>query len=266
MLAAQYPVLRGWAWVAVANRAASTLTVIALFALGVQLHGTGEISVGASRKFRRLRAHDDRAHGAAGGLHLGAVLPGSGARELLRGAWTRSGHLHELPDATALRNVRGAVAFEGVTFGYEAAHPVLHELSFSVEPGSMVAVVGPTGAGKTTALSLLYRAYDPGDGRITIDGVDIRSVTLDSLRAHIAVVFQNPGLLYRSIADNLRIGKPDASDAELEAAALAAEAHHFVVGSRRAMPHSSPRTASRCPAGSDSACRSPAPCSRTPRS
>jgi len=90
--------------------------------------------------------------------------------------------------------------------------------------------VGPTGAGKTTALSLLYRAYDPGVGRITIDGIDIRSVTLDSLRAHIAVVFQNPGLLYRSIADNLRIGKPDASAAELQAAALAAEAHHFVVG------------------------------------
>ena len=80
-----------------------------------------------------------------------------------------------------------------------------------------LAIVGPTGAGKTTALSLLYRAYDPAGGRITIDGIDIRSVTLTSLRAHIAVVFQNPGLLYRSIAENLRIGKPDASDEDLEA-------------------------------------------------
>jgi len=91
-------------------------------------------------------------------------------------------------------------------------------------------IVGPTGAGKTTALSLIYRAYDPASGRITVDGVDIRSVSLSSLRAHIAVVFQNPGLLYRTIAENLRIGKPDASDAELEAAARAAEAHHFVRG------------------------------------
>jgi len=84
------------------------------------------------------------------------------------------------------------------------------------------------GAGKTTALSLLYRAYDPSSGRITIDGIDIRTATLTSLRSHIAVVFQNPGLLYRSIAENLRIGKPDASDAELETAARAAEAHYFV--------------------------------------
>jgi len=107
---------------------------------------------------------------------------------------------------------------------------VLRDLSFRVSAGSTVAIVGPTGAGKTTALSLIYRAYDPTAGRITVDGVDIRTVSLASLRAQIAVVFQNPGLLYRSIADNLRIGKPDASDAELEAAARAAEAHHFVSG------------------------------------
>jgi len=120
------------------------------------------------------------------------------------------------------------VAFENVWFGYDDAQPVLRDLSFRVPGGSTVAVVGPTGAGKTTALSLLYRAYDPTRGCIRIDGVDIRTVSLASLRAQIAVVFQNPGLLYRSIAENLRIGKPDASDAELEAAAMAAEAHHFV--------------------------------------
>jgi ATP-binding cassette subfamily B protein len=139
----------------------------------------------------------------------------------------RSG-LREEPGAPDLKDVRGEVVFENVSFGYDAAHPVLKGLTFKVPAGSTTAVVGSTGAGKTTALSLLYRAYDPANGRITIDGVDIRTVSLSSLRAHIAVVFQNPGLLYRSIAENLRIGKPDASYAELEAAARAAEAHHFV--------------------------------------
>jgi ABC-type multidrug transport system fused ATPase/permease subunit len=129
-----------------------------------------------------------------------------------------------------LQNVRGEVAFEHVWFGYDAAHPVLRHLDFRIAAGSTVAVVGPTGARKTTALSLLFRGYDPASGRITIDGIDIRTVSLASLRAHIAVVFQNPGLLYRTVAENLRVGKPEATDAELEAAAIAAEAHHFVAG------------------------------------
>jgi ABC-type multidrug transport system fused ATPase/permease subunit len=125
--------------------------------------------------------------------------------------------------------VRGEVAFEDVSFGYEAARPALRGLSFRVRAGGTVALVGPTGAGKTTALSLLYRAYDPRGGRITIDGTDIREVSLESLRKHIAVVFQDPGLFYRSIADNLRIGDPDATNEELERAASAAEAHQFIV-------------------------------------
>jgi ATP-binding cassette subfamily B protein len=98
-----------------------------------------------------------------------------------------------------------------------------------VRAGGTVALVGPTGAGKTTALSLLYRAYDPSEGRITIDGIDIREVSLESLRRHIAVVFQDPGLFYRSIADNLRIGDPDATHEEIEEAAAAAEAHAFII-------------------------------------
>jgi len=227
ILAAQYPVLRGWAWISVANRAASTLTVIALFALGVQLHGRGEISVGAIVSF------------------VGFAMMMIGRMEQLAGFISElffytpalanffdvldtRGGLHEVPGAPHLRNVRGAVAFENVSFGYDPNNRVLKDVSFQVAAGSTVAVVGPTGAGKTTALSLLYRAYDPTSGRITIDGINIRSVTLSSLRAQIAVVFQNPGLLYRSIAENLRIGKPDASEAELEAAAVAAEAHRFV--------------------------------------
>src|SRR5262249_54854412 len=137
--------------------------------------------------------------------------------------------LHE-PDGTAdMPPVRGHVVFEHVSFGYDVSHPALRDMSFDVPAGSTVALVGPTGAGKTTALSLLYRTYDPSAGRILVDGIDIRTVSLNSLRNNIAVVFQDPGLLYRSIADNLRVGDPDASQAELEAAARAAEAHDFIV-------------------------------------
>jgi glucan exporter ATP-binding protein len=228
-LEAQYPVLRGWAWIAVANRAASTLTVIGLFTLGVRLHGRGEISVGAIVSF------------------VGFAMMMIGRMEQLAAFISElffqtpqlmnffeildaRGGPQELPGAPELRDVRGTVAFDEVCFGYDPAHLVLRDLSFEVPAGSTVAIVGPTGAGKTTALSLLYRAYDPTGGRITIDGVDIRGVSLASLRAQVAVVFQNPGLLYRSIADNLRVGKPDASDSELEAAATAAEAHEFVLG------------------------------------
>lgn len=102
-------------------------------------------------------------------------------------------------------------------------------MNFRAAAGTTVALVGPTGAGKTTALSLLYRAYDPTCGRITVDGVDIRTVGLDSLRRQIAVVFQDPGLLYRSIADNIRLGNPSATQEQLERTARAAEAHDFII-------------------------------------
>lgn len=227
VLTAQYPVLRGWAWVAVANRAASTLTVIGIFAFGVQLHGKGEISVGAIVSFVGFAMMMIGRLEQLAGFISELFFQAPGLANFFEVLDARSG-LKELPGAPDLRDVRGEVVFENVSFGYEASHSVLKNLDFRVAAGSTVAIVGPTGAGKTTALSLLYRAYDPAKGRITIDGVDIRTVSLSSLRAHIAVVFQNPGLLYRSIAENLRIGKPDATDAELEAAALAAEAHHFV--------------------------------------
>ncbi|HEY1492505.1 MAG TPA: glucan ABC transporter ATP-binding protein/ permease, partial [Steroidobacteraceae bacterium] len=227
VLGAQYPVLRGWAWVSVANRAASTLTVIGIFALGVQLHGRGQISVGEIVSFVGFAMMMIGRMEQLAGFISELFFQGPALANFFEVLDARSA-MHELPGAAPLRAVRGEVAFEDVYFSYERGPDVIKGLSVRVPAGSTVAVVGPTGAGKTTALSLLYRAYDPSRGRITIDGIDIRTVSLTSLREHIAVVFQNPGLLYRSIAENLRIGKPDASDAELEAAALAAEAHHFV--------------------------------------
>jgi ATP-binding cassette subfamily B protein len=228
VLKAQYPVLRGWAWLTVANRASSTLTVVAIFALGASLNGKGEVSVGGIVSFvgfammliGRLEQFASFISGLFFQTHsLSDFFAVLDTKEVLQ----------EKPGAPDLPAVKGDVVFEDVSFGYEVTHPALKHLSFSAKAGSTVALVGPTGAGKTTALSLLYRAYDPSAGRITIDGVDIRDVSLNSLRRHIAVVFQDPGLFYRSIADNLRIGKPDATQAELEAAAQAAEAHHFII-------------------------------------
>lgn len=227
VLAAQYPVLRGWAWVSVANHSASTLTVIGIFVLGVQLHGKGEITVGAIVSFVGFAMMMIGRMEQLAGFISDLFFQAPSLANFFEVLETR-GLLHEDPGAPDLKVDKGNVAFENVSFGYDSAHPVIKDLSFVVPAGSTVAFVGPTGAGKTTALSLLYRAYDPTAGRITIDGTDIRAVNLTSLRSKIAVVFQNPGLLYRTIAENLRIGKPDASDAELEAAARAAEAHQFV--------------------------------------
>ena len=228
VLAAQYPVLSGWAWLAVANRTASTLTVVAIFALGSALHGHGEVSVGTIVSFvgfaLMLIGRLDQFSNFISGLFFQAPSLGDFFAVLDTPAAIRS-HGVDPP----LPAIKGAVAFEHVSFSYQAGQIALHDVSFSVPAGATVALVGPTGAGKTTALGLLYRAYDPTAGRITIDGIDIKTVDVNSLRENIAVVFQDPGLFYRSIADNLRIGKPDATVSELENAARAAQAHDFIV-------------------------------------
>ncbi|MEO5558571.1 MAG: ATP-binding cassette domain-containing protein, partial [Dokdonella sp.] len=227
-LAAQYPVLRGWAWLAVANRAASTLTIVAIFALGTSLNIKGEVTVGAIVSFvgfaMMLIGRLEQFASFISGLFFQTHSLGDFFAVLDTPAT-----LHEKPGTPDLPPLRGEVEFENVSFGYDISHPALKHLTFKVRAGGTVALVGPTGAGKTTALSLLYRAYDPSGGRILVDGIDIHGVSLNSLRRNIAVVFQDPGLFYRSIADNLRMGDPDATQEELEAAARAAEAHNFIV-------------------------------------
>jgi ATP-binding cassette, subfamily B, bacterial len=136
--------------------------------------------------------------------------------------------IDERPDARPLPPVRGAIRFEHVSFAYRGREGTLQDVSFAVEPGQTVAIVGPTGAGKSTLLSLLPRFYDPGQGRVTIDGHDVRDVRLDSLRGQIGVVQQEPLLFSAPIRDNIRYGRLEASDAEVEAAARAANAHDFV--------------------------------------
>lgn len=128
------------------------------------------------------------------------------------------------PQAT----VRGTIRYEHVTFGYEPGRPVLRDVSLEAAPGDVVAIVGPTGAGKTTLMNLLVRFYDPWEGRVTIDGVDLRDVQHRSLRSQVALVLQDPFIFPLSIADNIAYGRPEAPRADVEAAAVAANAHDFV--------------------------------------
>ena len=228
VLAAQYPVLRGWAWLSVATRSASTLTVVAIFLLGAALHGSGEVTVGAIVTFSGFAMTLISRLEQFASFISTLFFQTPSLKEFFAILDTPSA-LTEKPGTPALPRVVGEVAFENVSFGYSEAHPALSGLSFRAPAGSTIALVGPTGAGKTTALSLLYRAYDPTAGRITVDGIDIRTVSLQSLRSQIAVVFQDPGLLYRSIADNIRLGNPNATQEQIENTARAAEAHDFIV-------------------------------------
>src|SRR5205085_9222680 len=122
----------------------------------------------------------------------------------------------------------GLVEFDDVSFSYDGKRPAVEDLSFTALPGETVALVGPTGAGKSTAIALLHRAFDPQSGFIKIDGMDIRGLTLTALRRNIGVVFQEALLFDRSIADNLRVGKPDASEEEMRQAATGAQALDFI--------------------------------------
>jgi ATP-binding cassette, subfamily B, bacterial len=135
---------------------------------------------------------------------------------------------YDPPGAIALPSVRGDIRFENVVFSYDGSRNVLDGISFHVRPGEVAAFVGPSGAGKTTITQLVPRFYDPQSGRVLIDGHDVRSVTLGSLRDNIGIVTQETYLFHDTIANNLRYGKPDATDAELETAARAANIAEFI--------------------------------------
>ena len=136
--------------------------------------------------------------------------------------------VRDRPDAIALGRVDGRVTFEDVVFAYEKDKPVLHGISFAAEAGQIVALVGHTGSGKTTCVNLIPRFYDPDGGRLTIDGHDLRDVTLKSLRDQIAVVIQETFLFGATIRENIRYGRLEATDAEVEAAAKQAHADEFI--------------------------------------
>ncbi|HEY3215385.1 MAG TPA: ABC transporter ATP-binding protein [Candidatus Eisenbacteria bacterium] len=134
----------------------------------------------------------------------------------------------ERPDARLLGRAHGRLEFRQVSFGYSTDRMVLHDLSFEVATATRVGIAGPTGAGKTTLVSLLLRLYDPTTGRIFLDGVDLRDYRLEDLRRQYAMVLQEPVLFSTSVAENIAYAKPDASRDEIEAAARAANAHDFI--------------------------------------
>ena len=135
---------------------------------------------------------------------------------------------YDPPGAVSLPSVRGDIRFEDVKFGYDDSREVLHGVSFHVRPGEIAAFVGPSGAGKTTITQLVPRFYDPSAGAVLVDGHDLRTLTLESLRRDIGIVTQETYLFHDTIANNLRYGKPGVSDEEIEAAARSANIHDFI--------------------------------------
>ena len=138
--------------------------------------------------------------------------------------------VRDKPNAIAVSSVRGSVMADAVSFSYPDRQGTLVDISFDARPGERIAVVGHTGAGKSTLMSLLIRFYDPQRGRIELDGVDIRDITLRSLREQISVVLQEPLLFSGTIEDNIRYGRLDATSEEVAGAARGANAHDFIVG------------------------------------
>src|SRR5207247_1044417 len=126
-------------------------------------------------------------------------------------------------DAIDPGRLRGLVEFKDVSYSYDGKRPAVADLSFTALPGQTIALVGPTGAGKSTALALLHRVFDPQSGVVQIDGMDIRALTLSGLRKNIGVVFQEALLFNRSIAENLQVGKPEATEAEMREACARAQ-------------------------------------------
>jgi ATP-binding cassette subfamily B protein/subfamily B ATP-binding cassette protein MsbA len=134
----------------------------------------------------------------------------------------------ERVEARVLPNLKGRVCFDSVTFGYEPEQPILRGISLDVAPGSVTAIIGSTGTGKSTLASLIPRFSDPWSGRVMLDGVDVRDLPVKWLRSQVAMVLQEPYLFSWSVADNIAYGRPGATRSEIEAAAKAGNAHEFI--------------------------------------
>ncbi len=228
LLDAQIPILSWWAVVSVATRASSTLTVLCVFFAGAYLRVHGSITVGEIVTFTSFAT-----------LLIGRLEQVVNFSNFVFAQAPKLAEFFEVldtiptvsdpPGAPDVGRVAGAVRFEGVSFSYDGKRPAVEQLSFDVQPGETVAFVGATGSGKSTTLGLLHRAFDPQAGRISIDGVDIREVTVASLRRNIGVVFQEPMLFARTIRENLLVGNPDATDGDVIAALARAQATEIMM-------------------------------------
>lgn len=229
LLSAQYPVLDWWAFASALNRTASTVSMMIILIIGTILVKNGELRVGDVIAFigfanlligrlDQMRAFATQIFEARAKLQDFFVLEDAVKER------------EEPTDAVELTNVTGKVEFRDINFGFANTKQGVHDVSFVANAGETVAIVGPTGAGKTTLINLLQRVYDPNSGQILIDGIDVATVTRKSLRNSIATVFQDSGLLNRSIKENIRLGRESATDDEVVEAAAAAAATDFIDG------------------------------------
>ena len=223
--------IRMWSTVFPLLRFLALLGSAVVLGFGARLVVLGELTLGTLVAFlsystsfyeplRRLTEVDN--------IFQQAIAAGERIFELL----DETPNIQSEPDAVVLDEIEGRISFEHVNFRYEDKEEeedrVLRDVTFDMEPGEVVALVGPSGAGKTSIARLLCRYYDPNDGRVLVDGHDIREVDLYSLRQHVAVVLQDTFLFNSTVRDNLRYGNPDATQAQLEHAAKAAYAHDFI--------------------------------------
>jgi len=227
LLAVQMPVLSWWALVTVITRASTTITVLAIFALGIALHSQNLTSVGEIVTFVAFATMLIQKLEQVVSFINNVFMEAPRLVEFFN-VLDAVPAVRDRPDALDTGRLSGLVEFRDVSFSYDGKRPAVEDLSFSALPGQTIALVGPTGAGKSTAIALLHRAFDPQSGFIRIDGMDVRGLTLTALRRNIGVVFQEALLFDRSIADNLRVGKPDATEAEIKAAAARAQALEFI--------------------------------------
>lgn len=228
LLDAQYPVLDWWALANALHRLSSTISMMVVLLIGSYLVMHGQLRIGDVIAFTGfatlLIARLDQMSAFANQI--------SEARAKLEQFYRLEDSAADAAEPDGLRdlgNVTGHVRFENVSFEFANSGQGVNDVSFEVHAGQTVAVVGPTGAGKTTLINLLQRVFAPSSGRILIDGIDTRTVTRKSLRHSIATVFQDAGLLNRSIEDNIRVGRAEATYDEVHAAANAAAAQDFIL-------------------------------------
>jgi ATP-binding cassette subfamily B protein len=208
-----------------------TISVLVLhlivFGLGAALTFSGQISLGTFVAFENV--FWEISYNVAHVMKFMPVLiQSAGAVRHIEELLAQPTERADAPEAPPLPRLSERVRFEGISFGYGEDALQVEQLSFEIAAGMRIAIVGPSGAGKSTVINLLLRLYQPRSGRITIDGMDINAVTLDSVRNQMAVVFQDSILFGTTIRENIRLGRPEAADDAVEAAARAAEIHHFI--------------------------------------
>ena len=227
VLAHQFPVLNWWAVVNVLTRAAATVSTITIFVFGTILHLRGQATVGEIVSFMGFATLLVARLEGAVAFVSNLLFQSPSLLEFFQVLDTKS-TVPERADALDIPRAQGHVRFENVGFAYPGGGRILSGIDFEALPGRTVALVGQTGAGKSTAMALMQRLWDPVEGRVTLDGMDLRDISLEALRRNVGVVFQESMLFNRTIRDNLLVGRPGATQEEVEAACRMAEAHDFI--------------------------------------